>query len=111
MFGNLKVEVEEIRKIADKTNSGLNGLKQIVVLHDHIKKQQEEHKVDHLYSLCRMYNALPDKVDNKHQPHIEACLDKYPLIGLVTDRYCSIDEELIPELAHYVDLIERENNA
>ena len=110
MFGNLNTEIGDIRRIADKTTTA-NGLKQIIVLHDHIKKQQEEHKVDDLYSLCRMYNALPKKVDNKHQPHIKACLDKYPLVGLVTDRYCSIDKELIPELARYVDLIERENNA
>jgi len=111
MFGNLKVEVDDIRKIADKTTTETNGLKQIIVLHDHIKKQQEEHKVEHIYSLCRLYQALPDKVDNKHEPHIKACLDKYPLLALVSGRYCSIETELIPDLARYVDLIERENNA
>ena len=100
----------DIRRIADKTTTA-NGLKQIIVLHDHIKKQQEEHKVDDLYSLCRLYQALPKKVDNKHETHIEACLDKYPLVALVSGRYCSIDGELIPDLARYVDLIERENNA
>ena len=106
MFDNLGIEIRELRGVADNTTTENNGLKQIMALYDHIKKQQEEKKAEDIYHLCRIYRTLPDEVENKHSSHLEACLAKYPLITLVTDRYRSIDKELIPELARYVDLIE-----
>ena len=111
MFGNLGVDVKEIKKVARKTSTETNGLKQIVALKDYYDKQQEEKKAEDIYNLCRIYRTLPDKVDNRHKLHLEACLNKYPLIKLLNKRYYGIEEEMVEELARYVDLIERESNA
>ena len=111
MFDSLGVDVKELKKVARKTTTENNGLKQIVALKDYYDKQQEEKKAEVIYQLCRIYRTLPDKVENKHAPHLEACLNKYPLIKIMTKRYYVIEEEMVEELARYVDLIERESNA
>ena len=111
MFDNLGVDVKELKKVARKTTTENNGLKQIVALKDYYDKQQEKKKAEDIYHLCRIYRTLPDEVENKHSSHLEACLNKYPLIKIMTKRYYGIEEEMVEELARYVDLIERESNA
>ena len=107
----LGVDIKEIKKVARKTSTETNGLRQIVALKDYYDKQQEEKKAEDIYNLCRIYRTLPTKVDNRHKPHLEACLNKYPLIKIMAKRYYGIEEEMVEELARYVDLIERESNA
>ena len=111
MFCSLGIEVNELKKVARKTTTETNGLKQIVALKDYYDKQEEEKKAEDIYHLCRIYRTLPEQVDNRHKPHLEACLNKYPLIKLLNKRYYGIEEEMVEELARYVDLIERESNA
>ena len=106
MFNNLGIEVKELKKVARKTTTENNGLKQIVALKDYYDKQQEEKKAEDIYHLCRIYRTLPDEVENKHSSHLEACLNKYPLIKIMTKRYYGIEEDMVEELARYVDLIE-----
>ena len=111
MFGSLGIDVKEIKKVARKTATETNGLRQIVALKDYYDKQEEEKKAEDIYHLCRIYRTLPKQVDNRHKPHLEACLNKYPLIKIMAKRYYGIEEEMVEELARYVDLIERESNA
>jgi len=106
MFDNLEVDIKELKKVSRKTATENNGLKQIVALKDYYDKQQEEKKAEDIYQLCRIYRTLPDKVENKHSSHLEACLDKYPLIKIMTKRYYGIEEDMVEELARYVDLVE-----
>ena len=111
MFGSLGIDVKEIKKVARKTATETNGLRQIVALKDYYDKQEEEKKAEDIYHLCRIYRTLPKRVDNRHKPHLEACLNKYPLIKIMAKRYYGIEDEMVEELARYVDLIERESNA
>ena len=111
MFGNLVIDVKQIKKVARKTATENNGLRQIVALKEYYDKQEKEKKAEDIYHLCRIYRTLPKQVDNRHKPHLEACLNKYPLIKIVSKRYYGIEEEMVEELARYVDLIERESNA
>ena len=106
MFDNLEVDIKELKKVSRKTATENNGLKQIVALKDYYDKQQEEKKAEDIYHLCRIYRTLPDEVENKHSSHLEACLNKYPLIKIMTKRYYGIEEDMVEELARYVDLIE-----
>ena len=112
-ISNTGCRVEDIAKIAEKTTTG-NDLKKLVVLHKHLTEVEEEEKLHNTYELARKFNLLPEKKKSKHEPHVKEALAKYPLIKLCSDtRYGEpIEvEETITELARYVDFIERENNA
>ena len=112
-MNNTRCLIADITNIAEKTTTD-NDLKKLVVLHKHLMELGKDQKLDNVFKLARKFRLLPGKKESKHEPYVKAAVDKYPLIKLCSDtRYGDPikSQESITELARYVDLIEREDNA